>query len=83
MKFNCNWENYSNEDVGDLNFVIVRNGRTDNECLFPDTNAQHIKSSLERTGMGVIRRVWIKLLLNNYGGDVIKKSQEVIPMQHR
>lgn len=83
MKLNCNWKNYSNEDVGDLNFVIVRNGRTDNGCLFPDTNAQHIKSSLERTGMEMIRGVWMKLLLNNYRGDVIKKSQEVIPMQQR
>jgi hypothetical protein len=54
-KLNCNWKNYSNQDDGDLNFVIIRNGWTDIECLFPGMVAQHIKSSLERTGMVVIR----------------------------
>lgn len=54
-KLNCNWKNYSNQDDRDLNFAIVRNGWTDNECIFPYTVAQHIKSSLERTGMVAIR----------------------------
>jgi hypothetical protein len=54
-KLNCNGENYSNQDDGDLNFVIVKNGCKDNECLFPDSVAQSIKFSLERTGMVVIR----------------------------
>lgn len=46
---------YTNE-AGEICFKIVRDGCTDTECLFPASVSSHINTSVEQTGMAVIRK---------------------------
>ena len=48
-------QHYTNNEVGDLQFPVIKNGCADNECIFPDAVSSRINSAIQQTGMVIIR----------------------------